>query len=76
MSSTIGVAVGGAVVAVAGVAVGLAHGVVRGAAAGSNMPHLALPSTNDEQASNAFLSLDGSLEAPSGRAERLIQKPA
>ena len=55
MSSTIGVAVGGAVVAVAGVAAGLLHGVVRGAAAGSNVPQLALPSTNDEQASDAFL---------------------
>ena len=73
VSSTIGVAVGGAVVAVAGVAAGLAHGVVRGAAAGSNVPQLALPSTNDEQASNAFLSFDGSSEAPSVRAGRLLE---
>ena len=68
VSSTIGVAMGGAVVAVAGVAAGLAHGVVRGAATGSNMPQLALPSTNDEQASEAFFSLDGSSEPMSGRA--------
>ena len=72
VSSTIGVAMGGAVVAAAGVAAGLAHGVVRGAATGSNMPHLALPSTNGEQASDAFLSLDGSLEAPNVRAGRLL----
>ena len=38
VSSTIGVAMGGAVVAVAGVAAGLAHGIVRGAAADSNIP--------------------------------------
>ena len=55
VSSTIGVAMGGAVVAVAGVAE-LAHGAVRGAAASSSTPQLALPPTNDEQASNAFLS--------------------
>ena len=57
MSSTIGVAVGGAVVAVAGVAAGLAHGVVRGAATGSNILQLALPSMNDDQASTAYLSV-------------------
>ena len=68
VSSTIGVAMGGAVVAVVGVAAGLAHGVVRGAATASNMPQLALPSTNDEQASNAFFSLDGASEPLSGRA--------
>ena len=48
VSSTIGVAMSGAVVAVAGVAAGLAHGVVRGAAAGSNIRQLALPWTNDD----------------------------
>ena len=73
VSSTIGVAMGGAVAAVAGVAAGLGHGVVRGAATGSNMRQLAVPSTNDEQASNAFLSLDGSSEAPSVRAWKLFE---
>ena len=62
---------GGAVVAVAGVAAGLAHGVVRGAPAGSNIPQLALPSTNDDQASTAYLSVDGSSEVPSASARRL-----
>ena len=71
VSSTIGVAIGGAVVAVAGVAAGLAYGVVQGAATGSNMPQLALPSASDEQASTAFLSLDGTSEAPSVRVGRL-----
>lgn len=73
VSSTIGVAVGGAVVAVAGVAAGLAHGVVRGAATGSNVPQLALPLTNDEQASDAFLSLDGSSKSRSVRAGGLLE---
>ena len=72
VSSTIGVAMGGAVVAVAGVAAGLAHGVVRGAAAGSNIPQLALPSTNDDQASTVYLSVDGSSEVPSAPAGRLL----
>ena len=63
---------GGAVVAVAGVAAGLAHGVVRGAAAGSNIPQLALPSTNDDQASTVYLSVDGSSEVPSAPAGRLL----
>ena len=38
VSSSIGVAMGGAVVPVAGIAAGLAHGMVRGATAGSNIP--------------------------------------
>ena len=71
MSSAIGVAIGGAVVAVAGVAAGLAHGVVRGASAGSNMPQLALPSASDEQASTAYLSMDGTSEAPSVQVGKL-----
>ena len=71
VNSTIGVAIGGAVVAVAGVAAGLAHGVVRGASADSNMPQLALPSASDEQASTAYLSMDGTSEAPSVQVGRL-----
>ena len=70
--STIGVAIGGAVVAVAGVAAGLAHGVVRGASADSNMPQLALPSASDEQASTAYLSMDGTSEAPSVQVVTLL----
>ena len=58
--------------AVAGVAAGLANGIVRGAAAGSNIPQLALPSTNDDQASTAYLSVDGSSEVPSAPARRLF----
>ena len=71
LSSTIGVAMGGAVVAVAGVAAGLAHGVVRGAAAGSNIPQLALPSMNDDQASTAYQSVGDSSEVPSAQAGRI-----
>ena len=70
MSSTIGVAVGGALVAVAGVASGLAHGVVRGASVGSNVVQLALPSANEDQASTSYLSVGDSAEvsnAPVGR---------
>ena len=55
MSSTIGVIMGGAVVAVVGVAVGLAHGVVQGAAIGSNIHQLAIPSMNDDHASTEYL---------------------
>ena len=46
MSCTVGIAVGGAMVAVAGVAAGLAHGVVRGAAVGSNISQFAIPGTS------------------------------
>ena len=55
MSSSIGVIIGGAMVAVAGVAAGLAHGVVRGASVGSNISQLALPGMNDDQVSTAYL---------------------
>ena len=63
MSSTIGVAVGGALVAVAGVASGLAHGVVRGASVGSNVVQLALPAANEDQESTTYLSVGDSVEA-------------
>ena len=72
MSSTIGVVMGGAMVAVAGVAAGLAHGVVRGAAVGSNIVQLALPSMNDDQASTAYLSAGDPSEVPSAQAGRLF----
>jgi len=63
MSSTIGVAVGGALVAVAGVASGLAHGVARGASIGSNVVQLALPAANEDQESTTYLSVGDSVEA-------------
>ena len=63
MSSTIGVAVGGALVAVAGVASGLAHGVVRGASVGSNVVQLALRAANEDQESTTYLSVGDSVEA-------------
>ena len=59
MSSTFGVAVGGAIVAVAGVASGLAHGVARGASIGSNVVQLALPAASEDD----FLSVGDSVEA-------------
>ena len=74
MSSTIGVAMGGAVVAVAGVAAGLAHGVVRGAAVGSNIFQLALSPMNDDQASTAYLSAGDPSEVPSAHAGRLLDE--
>ena len=72
MSSSVGVAMGGAMVAVAGVAAGLAHGVVRGAAVGSNISQLALPGMNDDQASTAYLSAGDPSEVPSANAGRLL----
>ena len=72
MSSTVGVAMGGAMVAVAGVAAGLAHGVVRGAAVGSNISQLALPGMNDDQASTAYLSAGDPSEVQSAHAGRLL----
>ena len=59
MSSTLGVAVGGAIIAVAGVASGLAHGIARGASIGSNVVQLALPATSEDD----FLSVGDSVEA-------------
>ena len=59
MSSTLGVAVGGAIITVAGVASGLAHGIARGASIGSNVVQLALPATSEDD----FLSVGDSVEA-------------
>ena len=73
MSSTVGIAVGGAMVAVAGVAAGLAHGVVRGAAVGSNISQFALPGINDDQASTAYQSAGDLSEVPSAHAGRLLE---
>ena len=74
MSSSIGVAMGGAMVAVAGVAAGLAHGVVRGAAVGSNIYQPAFPSLNDDQASTGYLSAGDPSEVPSAHAGRLFDE--
>ena len=68
MSSLVGVAMGGAMVAVAGVAAGLAHGVVRGAALGSNIFQFALPGMNGDQASTAYQSAGD----PSARSEAAL----
>ena len=66
---------GGAMVAVVRVAAGLAHGVVRGAAIGSNILQLALPSMNDDQASTAYQSVGHSSEVQSAQAGILLDGP-
>ena len=72
MSSSVGVAMGGAMVAVAGVAAGLAHGVVQGAAVGSNISQFVLPGMNDDQVSTACQSAVDPSEVPSAHAGRLL----